>query len=154
MGVGVGWTGVGVGSTQASMLSSYVRVQPRDPVGSSHAVMATVAVWSSVGGVTAKVLTNDAANENGEPATAVPSIETATLFGFRALYWVRSTVRPASQVSETLGVCAEATVGATRAAPISAKTASHEARRARRERAPERDGMYGFPEVRQRPLDE
>ena len=124
------------------MLSSNVLVQPRLPFGSSQAVTATVAEWASVGGSAAKVCENDPLNVNGDPPTGAPSIDTATLLVPLPLYWVRLTLSPPSQVSETLGVCAATAAGATSAATVSAMTASHEARRVRWVRAPvARDDM-------------
>jgi hypothetical protein len=41
--------------------------------------MTTLAVWATVGGTTGHVRLKLAANANGDPATATPSIETATV---------------------------------------------------------------------------
>ena len=113
VGVGVGTgVGVGVGCTQAPIWSSNSLVHPRLPVGSSQAVISTVAVCACVAGVTAMVFENEEPNENGEPATSTSSIDTSTEFVPFPLYWVRLMTSPPWQVRDTFGVCAETAVGA------------------------------------------
>jgi hypothetical protein len=84
--------------------------------------MATLAVWATVGGVTAQDWLNDDPKANGEPLTWTSSIQTDTVFWLpEPLYWVRVTRRPLLHVSDTLGVWA-ATLPAKKARSSTAAT--------------------------------